>query len=98
MNTWLLGANAMSVVPQKPLKLPATERHGDGCPPTSISISILPVGENSYTTDVAASVVHTLPSESMRIACGIVYIPFPHDRTTCPSRSSTTIGSALSPR
>ena len=42
----------MSVVPQKLL------RHGDGCPPTAISINCLPSGVNSITFELAADCGH----------------------------------------
>jgi hypothetical protein len=43
----------MSVVPQKLF------RHGEGCPPTAISCSVVPSGVNSITFELAASVVQT---------------------------------------
>jgi hypothetical protein len=73
-------------------------RHGVGWPPTAISISFFPSGVNLITDELAASVVHTLPCGSTRMACGITYMPWPHDRSTRPLRSIATTGSALSPR
>ena len=48
---------------------------------TLISNSFSPVGLNFSTFELAASTVHMWPAGSIRMLCGMVNIPFPHERT-----------------
>jgi hypothetical protein len=86
------GPKAISVVPLNAFP------EFSGCPPTSISISFSPCGEYFNTTELDASTVQTLPCGSIRMLCGILYRPFPQERSKWPSRSTTRTGSAFSPR
>jgi hypothetical protein len=55
---------------------------GTRCPPTGIFNNFLALQLNLMTIELAALVVETLPSASIRIECGIAYKPLPHNRIT----------------